>query len=87
MDAIPAINLDDYAQIADPVECAKRITQLARSRGNLPAPLAHLRVRRLLEARYQDGRCPNWLSRKVGLGLSGIYRLTSSPVQPEGVTP
>lgn len=65
------------AAIADPVECARRITVIARTRGNLDARLAQLRKERLREARIRDGRRADWLAAAIGLGASGISRLAS----------
>lgn len=70
------------AAITDPVECAARITAIARRRGNLPAPYARLRAERLRQARLEDGRKVTWLASKIGLGVSGISRLTRTV--PEG---
>jgi hypothetical protein len=61
--------------IDDPVECARRITVIARTRGNLDPRLAQLRKERLREARIRDGRRVDWLAAAVGLGASGISRL------------
>ncbi len=72
----PDEDLAVLAAITDPVECAARITAIARRRGNLPAPLARLRADRLRQARLEDGRKVTWLALKVGLGISGISRLT-----------
>lgn len=63
--------------IDDPVECARRITAIARTRGNLDPRLAQLRKERLREARIRDGRRVDWLAAAVGLGASGISRLAS----------
>lgn len=76
-DGAQALDYDALAAIADPVECARRITLLARGRGNLPAAIARLRKVRLIEARIEHGRKVDWLAAKVGLGASGISRLTS----------
>ncbi len=72
--------------IADPVECARRITVIARTRGNLDPRLAQLRKQRLREARIRDGRRADWLAAAVGLGASGISRLASlkQPAVTEG---
>lgn len=69
------------AAIDDPVECARQITLIARTRGNLPRPLAQLRAKRLREARTQDGRKVGWLAAKVGLVPSGISRLTKTATE------
>lgn len=61
--------------IADPVECARQITAIARTRGNLDPRLAQLRKDRLREARTRDGRRVDWLAAAIGLGASGISRL------------
>jgi hypothetical protein len=63
--------------IDDPVECARRITVIARTRGNLDPRLAQLRKTRLREARIRDGRRVDWLAAAIGLGASGISRLAS----------
>jgi hypothetical protein len=81
--ADPAAEYAALAAIDDPVECARRITQIARTRGNLPASLARLRVQRLHEARTRDGRKVSWLAKQIGLGASGISRLTTKTT-PEG---
>lgn len=63
--------------IADPVECSRQITVIARTRGNLDPRLAQLRKTRLREARVRDGRRVDWLATAIGLGASGISRLAS----------
>lgn len=72
--------------IVDPVECARQITVIARTRGNLDPRLAQLRKERLREARVRDGRRVDWLAAAVGLGASGISRLASlkRTATPEG---
>lgn len=74
--ADPAAEYAALAAIPDPVECARQITVIARTRGNLPRTLAELRARRLREARTVDGRKVGWLAERVGLVPSGISRLT-----------
>ncbi len=64
----------------DPVECARRITEMSRRRGNLPPRFARLRTQRLLQARTRDGRKVAWLALMVGLRPSGISRLTARAV-------
>lgn len=71
---------DALAAIEDPVECARRITRLARERGNLPSALADLRKQRLAQARVRDGRRVSWLADKIGLRVSGVSRLTAGLV-------
>lgn len=77
----PVADLDaEYAALAaidDPVECARQITRIARTRGNLDPRLAQLRRERLRTARIRDGRRVDWLAAAIGLGASGISRLAS----------
>jgi hypothetical protein len=77
----PEPDFDAYAAIEDPVECARRLTQLARDRGNLKPRFAALRKQRLAEARIRDGRKVSWLADKVGLKQSGVSRLTSALIE------
>jgi hypothetical protein len=87
--ADPVADLDaEYlalVAINDPVECARQITTIARTRGNLDPRLAQLRKDRLRQARVRDGRRADWLAAAVGLGTSGISRLAALKTKTTGI--
>jgi transposase-like protein len=71
-DGLP--DIDTVAAIEHPVERAKRICEVARQFGTLPAALARLRIEAFREA-LADGRKVVWVATRCGITPSRVSRL------------
>ncbi|NUR59420.1 MAG: hypothetical protein HOV87_12240 [Catenulispora sp.] len=67
----------ELTAIDSPTERARRIGQIARSRGNLPRPLFELRRLALIEAR-RAGMAVKNLAAELGLSPARVSQLTAS---------